>query len=493
MMPAFGVAAFLVVGAQGAALSLSDRIQMGECVDSTTAPASLFPDSFRLGDIPSTGVTAAEPAVTAAGLMTITYANHFKVITEKLSKEQYVLTQCGMNEPTAQEVDVVVPLETGYQRKFFTIPLQRVIPDTTIGLSMLEALGVQDRVSHVSEFATGACWQKALTCAQPLEGSWNGNATIREAQLTSVDAVFMDCSGDCEALRARSNAVHFPAAKDNGNLHSAEYVKFLAAFFNLEDVASQAFDQAVASYPPIPESANAPLVAWAQYNSWTSRWEVNMASFRVQMTEAAGGRMLSGTDLEQHGFGSADAVFGNPAAGKVYYLSVNESEAGDKEAKATTLMTALADVDWLVDEFWYATPSDYKFTNFLTNFHLESTSQLKFVKDRQVLRYDGTLSSSDGWDWLESRLARPDWAVNGLARYLQGNTAKTQMYFRNVATGEMPRIVSAAECTEMLPVCDATASEEAIKSPAAAATDLSGAGSYAFAVVPSLLALMQLQ
>ena len=35
---------------------------------------------------------------------------------------------------------------------------------------------------------------------------------------TLLQVVFMDCNSDCSNVRARSNAVHVPATKDNGNL-----------------------------------------------------------------------------------------------------------------------------------------------------------------------------------------------------------------------------------------------------------------------------------
>lgn len=37
----------------------------------------------------------------------------------------------------------------------------------------------------------------------------------------------------------------------------------------------------------------------------------------------------------------------------------------------------------------------------------------KFLSNKKVLRIDGTISASNGWDWLESRVAYPDWAVAG--------------------------------------------------------------------------------
>lgn len=43
---------------------------------------------------------------------------------------------------------------------------------------------------------------------------------------------------------------------------------------------------------------------------------------------------------------------------------------------------------------------------------------------------------------------------SGLARYVTDNPGLTMKYFRNVATGEMPEVITADACTDALPVCD---------------------------------------
>jgi hypothetical protein len=59
--------------------------------------------------------------------------------------------------------------------------------------------------------------------------------------------------------------------------HSAEYIKFLAAFFNLEELALRTFQDTVTSYTGRQASASAPVVAWIQWNSWYSRYELSQA------------------------------------------------------------------------------------------------------------------------------------------------------------------------------------------------------------------------
>merc|ERR1719498_499788 len=90
--------------------------------------------------------------------------------------------------------------------------------------------------------------------------------------MASVDAVFMDCSfsGSCDNVRNQTNGVLFASTQDAGNLHSAEYIKFLAAFFNLEPEAKHHFKKTVERYNSAAQSTtNEPLVALLEYSADT--------------------------------------------------------------------------------------------------------------------------------------------------------------------------------------------------------------------------------
>jgi hypothetical protein len=204
--------------------TISERVTVAECVDSTSFPAvqEYFLPSLRVGLLPLDAVRTTEMTVQAAYLISVRYGNNSKVLTEETAKEQYIWTQRGTTAPTDAEISAVAPLEAGYLRKHFLIPLQKVSTGCTSGLGFLRRLDVQGRVSHADQFAPGPCWQKAHACGGQLEASWGGNATIREAQLNAAEAVFIDGRGKCKMLRARPIAVHFYATNDNANLHSAE-------------------------------------------------------------------------------------------------------------------------------------------------------------------------------------------------------------------------------------------------------------------------------
>ena len=59
--------------------------------------------------------------------------------------------------------------------------------------------------------------------------------------------------------------------------HSAEYIKFLAAFFNLEELVLLTFLDTVASYTSHLAAASPLVVAWIQWNGYYSRYELSQA------------------------------------------------------------------------------------------------------------------------------------------------------------------------------------------------------------------------
>jgi len=388
----------------------------------------------------------------------VAYGKNFKILTEKLSKEQYVLTQCGTEQPSDSDMDAVAPLEDGYQRKHFTIPLQSAVADSTVTSGFLTKLDVQDRVAFVDSYSTGPCLQQAMQCDAILESSYGGNSTVRAQQLDSVDVAFMDCSGSCTDLRARSNAVHFPATKDSGNLHSAEYIKFMAAFFNLEGLANELFESSVAAYKQSRITSNSPVIAWISSSDYATAFVLSQASYKKELVEAVGGENLDASTLSSD-FATSDAVYGNPAAGKSYSLEWN----GDKDSAAQKFAQSLVGVDIVIDETYAPDPSSYTLESFLSSFSLNSSSDLKFIKNKMVMRVDGTISEALGLDWFESRVANPEWAAQGLARVVHPDESMLRKYFRNVAKDEQPEILTASMCDRELPRCQQTAAPQALK------------------------------
>eukprot|EP00428_Durinskia_dybowskii_P031988 CAMPEP_0170254276 /NCGR_PEP_ID=MMETSP0116_2-20130129/26985_1 /TAXON_ID=400756 /ORGANISM="Durinskia baltica, Strain CSIRO CS-38" /LENGTH=583 /DNA_ID=CAMNT_0010505273 /DNA_START=60 /DNA_END=1810 /DNA_ORIENTATION=+ len=475
--------------------TLDERIENGEC--------SRQPPS-QVGSYFPTNVQASS-SYESAQLFDIVYSEAFKIVISRVAKEQYVLTQCGQSKPTDAEVDAAVPLETGYQRKHFDIPLLSAAAGSTVHLAFLDYLDVDDRIRYVDSNAVGPCWQKALTCGSALASEYGGNATLREIQTKSVDVFFMGCDwmGNCDGVRNQANGVHVPSAQDPSPIKTAEYVKFFAAFFNKEPLAIQHFSSVNATYHAVGKSTGEPkpVVAWIQWLDWKSAYEVSLASYKTLMVTDAGGvnfdaeTELAGLD----GLERIESTSGVTYAVNVDAYNTSSDQDGSFEAvrgrAAAALMSRLAGVDAVVDETYEYDPRSYDLDKFKDNFYLTGSEDYAFMTSQRVARFDGTLGNSPtfGWDWYESRLARPDLAVEGLARVLWPSNSFERRFFRNIAAGETVLIVFPADCKETLPVCDADAEPLPIKTLDKDATQVDAAFSgeiTILALVPFVSAAM---
>eukprot|EP00928_Gymnodinium_smaydae_P036589 TRINITY_DN2554_c0_g1_i2.p1 TRINITY_DN2554_c0_g1~~TRINITY_DN2554_c0_g1_i2.p1 ORF type:complete len:506 (-),score=93.62 TRINITY_DN2554_c0_g1_i2:230-1747(-) len=460
------LAAAAIVVALGAAevgakqLSLQARISTGECWNEELHQnQTFFPTNFQ-----------TKPDLSLlARLFDIVYAGTFKVVISKVAKEQYILTQCGQTPPTNEDVDRVAPLEPDYTRKGFFVPLQSATAMSAVHLSFLDSLGVQDRLSYVSPNAVGPCWQKMSKCGAELEDSLSKTfePAKLETQLSSVDAVFMTCSAsDCKNVKNRANGVHVPTAHELDILATAECIKYLAAFFNKEPDANKLFAAVQTSYRQASSQGHRDVVvAWINFNQNGGpnrdrpEFIVSQASYKMALTADAGATNFYAPSGLRHvvDLEVSRAKAAIPAAGYMYTLPVKAFK--DKAEASAQFFAALAGVDVVVDEADAYDPTKYTFDSFLSTYALNLSSSLKFLKNKMVLRIDRTLAKeSKSLDWFESRIARPDLAVEGIAQGIFGNASKRSKYVRNVARGEgVDQLLSADTCLKTLPACSADA------------------------------------
>jgi len=136
-------------------------------------------------------------------------------------------------------------------------------------------------------------------------------------------------------------------------------------------------------------------------------------------------------------------------AGTKWVLSVGDYAS--QQAAAEAFLGALSSVGAVIDEIYAPTPKDYGIETFYANYHLSSGSTHAFMQ--KVLRIDGLMSADNNLDWYESRIANPEWALEGLRRALSGDSSLRRKYFRNIATNEVPEVLSAAMCAVDMPVC----------------------------------------
>jgi hypothetical protein len=450
MQPVVLVATTLATISQAVVRTYDQRVVVGECASQADKNSQLFPVSYlqSYSSVGSTQMAAIDAPITAANNIDIKYATSFKVVTENYAKEQYVLVQCGADQPSAASINAVKALPAGFTRKFFTIPLQQVIVQSTVQLGFLEVLGLQDRVSHATSFAVGSCWQKANGCGAAAETS---NATIIAQQRAPADAVFMDCpwsnGPNCAALASIPKAIHFSASQEPAPLHSAEHIKFMAAFFNKEEAADTFFQATITTMQAFMQqssTANKPVVAWIQLGWGGGSAQLNMPAFKKKITEMAGATMVNATAVKN--------TMGNQMS-STYSTS---DKAGFLTALASNGVTAI------IDETYSSNVASYDLAKFLTNFDIQASSSLSFVQNQMIFREDSGYSGTSNLDWFEARLVYPHRTIQGLQRVLFSDTTKPTFLFRNIAKGETPVQITQAACTKTLPACVTSANPAAL-------------------------------
>jgi hypothetical protein len=374
----------------------------------------------------------------------ITYGSNFKVLNNFAAAEQYVLTMCDSEKPKDEAVDAVSPLQTDFTRKHFTVPLQSYGADTTGPLRKLDVIGVHDRQKYISSSTTAPCLQKALGCDADMAAAGWGEAEKLAEQIESVDGYFRDYG---DAASEKTIAVH--SYLDPHVLNRAEWIKFVAAFFNKEDVAEKHMQEEQSKWETLTKEGaskpTTPLVAFIGASTWSGEYQISLAAYKVSLVAAAGGKSFATSDFSSNEH-AVIAGTTNPTIG---------FNMTDPDAKAA-FQAALADVDVLIDETYHWDPASYNAESFATNFGFDGAGA-------QIFREDGLLGGAGGagMDWFEGAYAHPSVLLADFVAALHSTDAE-RVYLRKL--DESPTVMTAADCKKDLLACgdfDAPATIEA--------------------------------
>jgi hypothetical protein len=182
--------------------------------------------------------------VTFATDFQIVYMRTYKIVRNLRSNSVYVLRQCG----TPAELPALPAFARG--APVFEVPVRRWSTGSTVPISFLEELGVGPQAVLVdATWVTSPCMQKLVGCGVTQNWdyssslasghSWPHEVARRHSQLNLIDdwgTGSTDSAVD----------VTFDASSDGSMLGRAEWLKFAAAFFNLEAEANRVF-QAISS------------------------------------------------------------------------------------------------------------------------------------------------------------------------------------------------------------------------------------------------------
>ncbi|KAJ1743465.1 hypothetical protein LPJ68_000964 [Coemansia sp. RSA 1086] len=238
----------------------------------------------------------------------IAYKGNAKYIRNSISGENYVLYQCGTPAPTNVKATPPNSLQVGNWTKLAAVPGTKIVLDSAPASAIIELLGVQDTVGASYKFfkVTSPCMQKRLDALPKIQQSF-GTPKARKRSNPLVRRVSYDISGSDLQWTFTTYGMNDPhsfavnAEDASDMLGKAEWIKFVAAFFNKEAEANKIFDAIEARYKSIQRKASSEAsktVGFARYNkvangtiiSWTieqpQSWvvqglaDVNMKAYR---------------------------------------------------------------------------------------------------------------------------------------------------------------------------------------------------------------------
>ena len=216
----------------------------------------------------------------------------------------YVLHQCGAGDAPAA---ASLPADA-VNAPVFTVPVQSWSTGSTTSLAFMELLGLLNKAAVIDpSYASSSC---LLKLSAPECGVVDGVANDYGAGWTTA---ISDSSSTLhlEGGTSLSIDVDFAATSDPGVLARAEWIKYIAAFFNLEPHANRVFAEIKAEFETVKArtadavagGVAAPKVLWvtaATTGQWGGPASISTASYKMDFVNAAGGVTPSAADLAVH-------------------------------------------------------------------------------------------------------------------------------------------------------------------------------------------------
>lgn len=324
------MAVLLAIGGHGVEANPQQCIGGGAFVGAFDPNNDYFPDKSEPGE---------------SAHWSVDYHGYYKVVKNLYLNTTYVLTQCGASAPDATQF----PENT----KYFSIPLNNVAVEETVPATYLEALGLRTKVKYIdTTYLTSPCLleMESRQLLEKFEHGWNHDAKVRAGQIAQVEAVI----GAGVDIPDEPKFIPFSATQDPGSLQVAEWIKFLAVFFNKEKVANTVFSESEARYSCHSKAAKAransvghPVVAWLDNWSWEALpFRVTNTAYKRHFTEDAGGVMHND---ELHTFATAAELFAHLEAAGVEVVIDETYDLKDEAAwMATYGVSSMDDVNFEV-------------------------------------------------------------------------------------------------------------------------------------------------
>lgn len=258
-----------------------------ECVTDYDPDVNYFPEQVE---------------VTESENFSVTYGNNYKIatVTGAVETFTYVLTQCGTPLPAA----LTVP-----QGSFFLeVPIESTITLSTTQIVHLAELDVLDSLVGMDTFAfvNNADVRALIDQGDLIEVSPNFELNLELVLEAEPDAVFTD-DFDSERITQLAEVDIIPAVNTDyleaTPLGQAEWIKFMALFYNEEAQATEIFSEITDAYveaqelaASIPEDER-PVVLWNAFSTFSDSWGISgPTTYAGRLIEDAGGIIAMGDE-----------------------------------------------------------------------------------------------------------------------------------------------------------------------------------------------------
>ncbi|KAJ2004312.1 hypothetical protein GGI04_001501 [Coemansia thaxteri] len=234
----------------------------------------------------------------------IAYTNNAKYIRNSISGETYVLYQCGTPAPADANPTPASSLQVGNWTKLVAVPGTKIALDSAPASAAIELLGAQDSVAAAYKYfeVTSPCMQQRLDALPRIQQNFGTPSARRRRSSGSSSHLVRRVSYDLSSLGLQwtfttygmsdpsSIAVNPENAADM--LGKAEWIKFVAAFFNKEAEANQIFAGIESRYNALKTSAASTAakktIGLARYNKVANGTVLGWAIDQVQPWLARG-------------------------------------------------------------------------------------------------------------------------------------------------------------------------------------------------------------
>merc|ERR1740130_2395786 len=388
-----------------------------------------------------------------------------------MNSKVYVLHQCGAGAgPPAADLPA-----DAVGAPVFTVPVQGWSTGMTPAIGFLEDLGIMNKAAVMNPgYVSSSCALKLAGCGEittmtdnsgGAAGAWAPNISASTSGVHFTDDF---TTGASSSLRD----VAFDTATDPGALARAEWIKFVAAFFNLEPHANRVFADIKTGYEQtkaltaaaVAGGVVAPKVLYIAAASAWGPAAISTASYKMDYVTSAGGVTPAAADLAAHctpayNYGTTVVAQTVMSAADIALGYGNGYTCTDAGLKA-----ALAGIDVVIDETGGL--ADYALSNFMTNFNFSSAmSATDYPFMNKVLRHDRLMAPGtvDSWGTLyqgsadkEDGFVKVDAMLNDLASYIHPTLMPSthQPYFvRNIAAAQTVTLASPTTCDDPYATC----------------------------------------